>query len=53
MTDSPLGSPTAVSPKLITFAELAQRRREIVLAARRTQRKNDSSEHGQPQLALF
>ncbi len=53
MTDSPLGSPTAVSPKLITFAELAQRRREIVLAARRTQRRNILAKHSQPQLALF
>jgi len=53
--DAPLGSPTAISPKFVTFAELAARRREIArsVAARRSQRRNGSTEHDQPQLALF
>lgn len=34
-TESPLGSPTAISPVLRTFAELAARRSELVSARRR------------------
>jgi hypothetical protein len=41
-TESPLGSPTAISPALKTFAELAARRRELV-AERARARKSAKS----------
>ncbi len=38
VTDSPLGSPTAISPQVLTFAELVARRRELLQPARRAKR---------------
>lgn len=49
-TESPLGSPTAISPALKTFAELAARRRELV-AERSRARK--SAQNAVDQIALF
>ncbi len=48
---SPLGSPVAVSPVLRTFAELALRRRELMLERGRT-RKAEASSHPE-QMMLF
>jgi hypothetical protein len=48
---SPLGSPVAVSPVLRSFAELALRRRELVLERGRT-RKAEASSHPE-QMMLF
>ena len=51
VTESPLGSPTAISPRVITFAELALRRRELVQSARRVKRlPAPGADHTQPTL---
>jgi hypothetical protein len=39
VTDSPMGSPTAISPQLVTFMDLAARRREILRGAKAKPRK--------------
>jgi hypothetical protein len=49
-TESPLGSPTAVSPLMRTLAELAARRRELVSARRRVR---SVATVGESQLSLL
>jgi len=34
VTDSPMGSPTAISPQLVTLADLMARRRELIRSSR-------------------
>jgi hypothetical protein len=51
VTDSPLGSPTAISPRVLTFAELVARRRELVLSTRRVKRLlSPNASQAQPSL---
>ena len=51
VTDSPMGSPTAVSPHLVTLADLMARRRELIRASRTKNRSNPTEPEGQ--LSLF
>jgi hypothetical protein len=51
VTDSPMGSPTAISPHLVTLADLMARRREIVRASRPRGRPTPAQPDGQ--MSLF
>ncbi|MCC6192452.1 MAG: hypothetical protein IT318_25780 [Anaerolineales bacterium] len=51
VTDSPMGSPTAISPQLVTLADLMARRREIIRASRSKAHSAPSEPEGQ--LSLF
>jgi hypothetical protein len=51
VTDSPMGSPTAVSPHLVTLADLMARRREIIRASRARTRVTPPQPEGQ--MSLF
>ncbi len=51
VTDSPMGSPTAISPHLVTLADLMARRREIIRASRPRTRTAPPDPAGQ--MSLF
>jgi hypothetical protein len=51
VTDSPIGSPTAISPQLVTLADLMARRREIIRASRPKVRVTPARPDGQ--ISLF
>jgi hypothetical protein len=51
VTGSPMGSPTAISPHLVTLADLMSRRREIIRASR--PRNGATTAKLQGQLNLF
>ena len=51
VTDSPMGSPTAISPQLVTLADLMARRREIIRASRVRSRSTPPEPTGQ--MSLF
>ena len=50
VTDSPIGSPTAISPRLVTLMDLWAQRQSIIKQARR---RNGGKRQAEGQLAMF
>jgi hypothetical protein len=50
VTDSPIGSPTAISPRLVTLMDLWAQRQSIIKQARR---RNGAKRQAEGQLAMF
>ncbi|MCC6192617.1 MAG: hypothetical protein IT318_26635 [Anaerolineales bacterium] len=51
VTDSPMGSPTAISPRLVTLADLMARKREIIRTSRTRSKPTTTEPTGQ--ISLF
>ncbi len=50
VTDSPIGSPTAISPHLVTLMDLWAQKQSII---RQSKRRNGGKRHAEGQLAMF